>query len=83
MKTILKQGTKEKPEDKVYFMRCGTCGCEFTYQLKDIVIGSDITDYVYCPDCNYKCEFFFRRKYQPNKESIIMKYFKLFGGKTK
>ena len=81
MKTILKQGTKEKPEDKVYFMRCETCGCEFTYQVGDIR-GLD-NRYVYCPDCEYACTIIFLRKYEPNKESIIMKYFKLFGGKTK
>lgn len=82
MKTILKQGTKEKPEDKVYFMRCWTCGCEFTYQKSDICCSLD-NRYVYCPDCKYSCTILFQRKYKPNKESIIMKYFKLFGGKTK
>ena len=82
MKTILKQGTKEKPEDKVYFMRCGTCGCEFTYQKSDVCYSLD-NRYVYCPDCRYNCNILFLRKYKPNKESIIMKYFKLFGGKTK
>lgn len=82
MKTILKQGTKEKPEDKIYFMRCGTCGCEFTYQKSDVCYGLD-NRYICCPDCRYNCNILFLRKYKPNKESIIMKYFKLFGGKTK
>lgn len=82
MKMILKQGTKERPEDKVYFMQCRTCGCEFTYQLDDVRYSVDFR-YVYCPDCKYSCTIIFQKKYEPNKESIIMKYFKLFGGKTK
>lgn len=68
MKTILKQGTKEKPEDKVYVMRCRTCGCEFTYQLNDVRYSVDF-EYVYCPDCKYSCTIIFKRKYNPPQQN--------------
>lgn len=69
MKTILKKGTKIKPEDKVYFMRCGTCGCEFTYQLKDTYLGFDGDCCVGCPQCGYDCYFIFKRKYNPPQQN--------------
>ena len=38
MQQILKKGTKIPPNKRIYFKKCRTCGCKFTYQEKDTII---------------------------------------------
>lgn len=64
MKTILKKGYKKLPEDYVYVKKCRTCGCIFTYQLKDIDYYCDLDRYVECPNCGYSCDIIFNKKYK-------------------
>lgn len=45
---------------------------EFTYQLSDIRcrwLSTDITDrFVICPDCHYKCNVIFKKKFKGDKK---------------
>lgn len=50
MKKIIKSGKKE------FITICPTCGCQFTYEISDINLGS-----VQCPDCFGFC-------YHPNQD---------------
>lgn len=68
MRKILKKGTKTKAEDITYFMKCKTCGCEFTYQLSDIRWDLDLNDIVDCPDCEWSCYIFYKKKYKGERK---------------
>lgn len=71
MITILKKGYKTKPEDRIYYKKCSTCGCEFTYQNSDIeylhYVYDEITKIVYCPDCKLSNNIIIKRKYKEKK----------------
>ena len=43
---IIKHGNKFKTT-------CNKCGCEFTYQIKDLKSGLFSKNYIECPDCSY------------------------------
>lgn len=73
---ILKKGYKTKPEDIIYYKKCRTCGCCFTYNLSDIkygCVGYDTYVYTSCPDCNYDCDVYFKTKYKEKKHGKIQK----------
>lgn len=65
---ILSRGEKTLPEDKIYKMKCGVCGCEYVYQGKDIKQNntsiSEGIQYVVCPQCDYINHILFKRKYK-------------------
>lgn len=64
---ILKKGTKTLPKDIVYIKKCRTCGCIFTYTLKDVYYSyiNDMNEYVRCPQCGYgNVVPFFKKKYK-------------------
>lgn len=67
MINILKKGYKTKPDDIVYYKKCRTCGCCFTYNQSDIKcnsVGYDTYASISCPDCNYDCTIEFKIKYK-------------------
>lgn len=68
MLKILRKGEKTLPEDKTYKMKCKTCGCEYTYQGKDIKQNNtsihESIPYVVCPQCDYINHILFKRKYK-------------------
>ena len=51
MITVIKHGKRK-------FMKCITCGCEFTYEKEDIISNqtgiNEWEHYVKCPDCGKK-----------------------------
>lgn len=76
MINILKKGYKTKPEDIIYYKKCRTCGCCFTYTKADIKVECHVYDsYVYliCPDCGYTCNILFKTKYKEKKHGTIQK----------
>lgn len=73
---ILRKGYKTKPEDIIYYKKCRTCGCCFTYNESDIKSEwgvYDVSIYVPCPDCKYKCYISFKIKYKEKKHGRIQK----------
>ena len=73
---ILKKGYKTKPDDIIYYKKCSTCGCCFTYNESDIKSERRVYDvliYVPCPDCKYKCYIYFKTKYKEKKHGKIQK----------
>lgn len=77
MINVLKKGYKTKPEDIVYYKKCRTCGCCFTYNISDIEYRSvgydDVAPYVGCPECDYTCTIVFKIKYKEDKHGKIQK----------
>lgn len=65
MQQILKKGTKIPPNKRIYFKKCCTCGCKFTYQEKDMFWY----DYVICPQCGYTNFIIIKRRLR--KERMI------------
>ena len=65
---ILRHGYRQTPDNIVYYKKCSTCGCEFTYQLSDIRYEycrtDDVSEVVYCPECAYSNDVCFKRKYK-------------------
>jgi DNA-directed RNA polymerase subunit RPC12/RpoP len=47
MITVIKHG-------KHKFMKCITCGCEFTYEKEDITSTQSGVSEIKCPDCGKK-----------------------------
>lgn len=75
---ILKKGYKTKPEDIIYYKKCRTCGCCFTYN--DVDIKFDVNDwdvcistYIVCPDCHHRCNIGIKIKYKEEKHGKIQK----------
>lgn len=72
---ILKKGYKTKPEDIIYYKKCRTCGCCFTYN--EIDIKFDINEwnltYIVCPDCRHICNIGIKIKYKEKKHGKIQK----------
>lgn len=71
MINILKKGYKTKPQDIIYYKKCSTCGCKFTYQDSDVKYLNhaydDISKIVYCPDCEWSNNIIIKRKYKEKK----------------
>lgn len=64
---IIKKGMKTLPEDIAYIKKCKTCGCIFTYTLKDTYYSyiSYTAEYIRCPQCQYSSVVpFFKKKYK-------------------
>lgn len=61
---IIKEGTKELPNKKIYVAKCRTCGCKFTYMEKDIKFFYLDESGIICPQCNYWVSPFIKRKYK-------------------
>ena len=72
---ILTKGYRTKPEDIVYYKKCRTCGCCFTYNKADIKTvcsgWDDVYTYIPCPDCKYYCDIIFKTKYREKKHGRI------------
>lgn len=68
---ILRHGYRQTPDNIVYYKKCSTCGCEFTYQLSDIRCAycgtDDVSKVVYCPECAYTNIIWFKIKYKEKK----------------
>lgn len=64
---IIKSGTKTPPKKQIYVIKCGTCGCVFTYMEKDMQYITVDSIGVYCPECNYSNVPFIRKKYKGGK----------------
>lgn len=70
MINILKKGYKIKPEDIIYYKKCSTCGCKFTYQKSDIKYlhrTYGVIQIIYCPDCQRSNTIIIKRKYKEKK----------------
>lgn len=67
MINILEKGYKSIPEEDVFYKKCVTCGCKFTYQREDLVFSWDMESLVVCPDCKYSNSIIFKRKYKEKK----------------
>lgn len=65
MKKVLEKGNKTLPHEIVYVMKCWTCGCKFTYTIKDIKCLCYEERGIECPQCKYWCSVpLFKRKHK-------------------
>lgn len=69
----MKKVVKDKP--KCYYMDCFKCGCQFSYELKDIQLNIQDDEFeVKCPICDFsnyhRCRLIYK---ESDKEEKIKK----------
>lgn len=65
MINIIKQGCKQEPI--VYYKKCRSCGCEFTFNECDCNYDVDLNQFIKCPCCKHTTTRGLKRKYKERK----------------